>query len=416
MTKTLAPVAALLLSVSILLAGQGLQITLLPVRASLEAFSTVSIGVIGAVYYLGFTLGCLKGGELVQRVGHVRVFLAMTAIASASPLIHGLIIDEWVWSVLRLLSGFCFAVLFMVVESWLNDRSTPENRGIVFSTYVMITLTLMATGQMLVLLYEPGQLHLFALASVLVSIAAVPVALSTSSTPALPKATRPDLRKLFRISPAGTLGCLTAGLVNSSFWALAPIFTAGLSGDVALAAWFMTATVIGGSLGQWPLGFLSDRLGRRWVLIISACAAAGVGLSLSLLPSIPFVAICLLGTLWGSVAFPLYSISVALANDHAEPDDYVVVSGSLLLVFGIGAISGPFLASAVMTLVGSKALYLYTALAHVLFVLYTVGRTFKRGEAPDSQQVAFGDALTAAGTASQLYEEELAETQSDESE
>ena len=132
MKHALAPVAALLIGVSILLTGQGLQGILLPIRATLENFSTISIGVIGAAYFLGFTLGCLKGGELVQRVGHVRVFAAMTALASAAPLLHGLVVSSWVWSFLRLLTGFCLAVLYVVIESWLNERSTNANRGNIF--------------------------------------------------------------------------------------------------------------------------------------------------------------------------------------------------------------------------------------------------------------------------------------------
>ena len=152
MKQALAPVAALLIGVSILLTGQGLQGTLLPIRASLEGFSTFLIGIIGAAYFLGFTLGCLKGGELVKRVGHVRVFAAMTALASATPLLHGLLLSPWIWSMLRMITGFCFAVLYVVIESWLNERSTSENRGTVFSIYVMITLTVLAAGQMMVLL------------------------------------------------------------------------------------------------------------------------------------------------------------------------------------------------------------------------------------------------------------------------
>lgn len=408
MTAALAPVAALLFSVSILLAGQGLQITLLPVRASLEEFSTVSIGVIGAVYFLGFTTGCLKGGVLVQRVGHVRVFLAMTALASAAPLVHGLVVEEFIWAALRFLTGFCFAVLYVVIESWLNERATSENRGVIFGSYAMITLTLMAAGQMMVLLYEPGQLHLFALASVLVSIAAVPIALSTSPTPELPEAANPDVPKLFHTSPAGAVGCLATGLANGSFWALGPVFITGVTGDLTFAAWFMTATVIGGSLGQWPLGRLSDRMGRRRVLIATAFVAVLSGaLVAATATALPPWAVCLLGGAWGAVAFPMYSIAVAHANDHAAPNETVVMSSSLLMVYGIGAISGPFLASTIMSATGPRALYIFTAIVHGLFVGFVILRSFRRAEVPEPEQTAFADAFAAANTASRVYEDEL---------
>ena len=211
MRKALGPVIALLASVSILLTGQGLQTTLLPLRASLEHFPTLAIGTMGAVYFLGFTIGCLKGGMLIKRVGHIRVFLAMAALASAAPLLHGLIVHPFAWTMLRLISGYCFAVLYVVIESWLNEHSTNENRGAIFATYVVITLTVMAAGQMMNLLYDPMGLQLFLIASVLVSIAALPIALSTSPAPAVPVSVAIDLRRLYRVSPIGSIACFGSG-------------------------------------------------------------------------------------------------------------------------------------------------------------------------------------------------------------
>lgn len=408
MKDALAPVAALLVGVSILLAGLGLQGTLLPVRAALEDFSTFSIGVIGASYFFGFTLGCLKGGELVKSVGHVRVFLAMTALASASPLIHGLILSPPAWGFLRFLTGFCFAVLFVVIESWLNERSSNENRGIVFSTYVMITLTVMAAGQMMTLLYDPSGLELFLIASVLVSLGAVPVALSRSETPRQPVDADVNLRRLFRISPAGSLGCLATGIANGAFWSFAPVFTSGVSDDPSLAAWFMTSTVLGGAAAQWPLGFLSDKVGRRKTLFAaSAMGAVIAGIMLLTVNNMSFLGINLLGAAWGFFAFPMYSISVAHANDYADENDYVMVSSGLLLMFGAGAVIGPFAASAMMTMTDSSGLYALTGIAHAAVSLYVLSRIFLRTSAPADQHINFGDALATAHTVSQVYDEEI---------
>ncbi|MDH3363032.1 MAG: MFS transporter, partial [Gammaproteobacteria bacterium] len=327
MTKALAPVAILLISVSILLTGQGLQGTLLPVRASLEDFSTIAIGTMGAAYFFGFTVGCLRGGELLRRVGHVRVFLAMSALASASPLLHGLIIQPVVWGSLRMLTGFCFAVLYVVIESWLNELSDNENRGIIFSTYAMITLTVLAAGQMMTLLYDPAGLQLFIIASVLVSIGAVPIALSTSPVPAQPHTVSVNVKRLFEISPSGALGCLVSGLANGSFWALGPVYATSLTNTVEIAAWFMTAAVIGGAITQWPLGLLSDAVGRRKVLIAVSSAGGVVGLILFLaVPILNFTSANLLAAFWGALAFPLYTIAVAYANDFAETGEYVMIS------------------------------------------------------------------------------------------
>mgnify|MGYP001826126319 CR=1 FL=1 len=408
MKHALAPVAALLLGVSILLAGQGLQGTLLPVRASLEAFSTVSIGLMGAAYFLGFTLGCLKGGDLVKRVGHVRVFLAMTALGSAAPLVHGLVLNPVAWGLLRMLAGFCFAVLYVVIESWLNESSTNENRGVVFSTYVMISLSVLAAGQMMTLLYEPTGFQLFAIASVLVSLGAIPVALSTAPTPAQPQSVELNLPKLYRISPAASIGCLTTGLANGAFWSLAPLFTQSVSSQTSLAAWFMTSTVIGGALSQWPLGYASDKFGRRKILL--GAAASGVVISTFIFDaadSLTFVTTNIVGLAWGAIAFPLYAISVAHANDYVDADDYVMVSSGLLLLYGLGAIVGPFVASALMTATGGSGLYIFTGLVHLAMVGFVIYRMIRRESAPDEQHIAFGDALATAHTASQVYDEEI---------
>jgi MFS family permease len=408
MKHALAPVAALLVGVSILLTGQGLQGTLLPVRAALENFSTLSIGIIGGAYFLGFTLGCLKCGELVQRVGHVRVFAAMTALASATPLLHGLILNPWTWGLLRFLTGFCFAILYVVIESWLNDRSSNENRGIVFSTYVMITLTVLAAGQMMTLLYDPSDMHLFAIASILVSVAAIPVVLSKSESPDIPETVELDIRRLYRISPAGMIGCVTVGLTNGAFWSLAPVFTAGYSTDASLAAWFMTSAVFGGAILQWPLGFLSDRFGRRKVMIAATTTSSAVAILIVFtIGSQSFAGINLLGMAWGSMAFPLYAIAVAHANDHAEPHEFVTVSGGLLLMYGGGAIVGPFLASAVMEFTNESGLYLYTAAIHLLLVVYVSIRMTQRETTTADQHVPFSDALATAHTASQFYNEKM---------
>ena len=209
MNQTIASVTTLLVGVAILLTGQGLQGVLLPVRANLEGFSTLAVGFVGATYFLGFTIGCLKGSTLIRNVGHVRVFAAMTAIASAGPLLQGLWVNLWSWGLLRVLTGYCFAVLYVVIESWLNECSTDENRGTVFSAYVLINMTVLALGQQMLLFGDPTDLHLFAAVSVLVSLAAVPVALSTSRTPQQIEDSRLDMRYAFNKSWAGMYGsCL----------------------------------------------------------------------------------------------------------------------------------------------------------------------------------------------------------------
>ena len=407
MIRALAPVATLLLSAAILLAGQGLQGTLLPVRAGLEDFSTLQIGSMGAFYFLGFTLGCLRGGDLVQRVGHIRVFLAMGALASAAPLLHGLIVQPAVWNALRFVTGFCLAALYVVIESWLNEKATNENRGIIFSTYAMITLTVMAGGQLMTLLYDPIGWQLLVITSILFSIGAVPIALSTSPTPTRPRSTRVDIPRLLHVSPTGTFGCFAAGLANGAFWSLTPVFASTVGDAARMAALLMAAAVVGGALSQWPLGLLSDAVSRRKVLAGTALAGAVIGVALSMTAGEASGTLSLgLISAWGAMAFPLYTVAVAYANDYADPTEFVKVSAGLLFVYGVGAIAGPFIASLFMNWQGNAALFLFTCIVHVLLIIFVVIRfLLERNEA--DQPVHFGDALSAAQTASQVFEERM---------
>lgn len=409
MIRILSPIIPLLMGVAILLTGQGLQGTLLPVRANLDGFPTLAIGLMGAAYFFGFTVGCLRGSNLLRKVGHVRVFAAMTAAASAAPLIHGLWVEAWLWWLLRFVTGYCFAVLYVVIESWLNEQATNETRGAVFSAYTLITLTMLAGGQQMLLLYDPGEMQLFAIASALVSIAAIPVVLSIRPTPAhTEKKVKLDLRRLFRISPVGSLGCLAAGLANGVFWALAPVFVAAYSPDVKLAAWFMTSAVLGGALGQWPLGLWSDRVDRRWVIAFAAFMGILVSVAIGLFYArVDVPTLMLLSAAWGAVAFPIYAISVAHTNDNAKPHEYVMISSGLLLMYGIGAIVGPFVAPLVMSLTSAGGLYLFAAAIHVLLLVFILIRIRRRTQVREEDPLPFSDSLAATQTASHIYEQEL---------
>lgn len=408
MVKAIAPIASLLLGVAILLTGQGLQGVLVPVRATLEDFSTLGVGFIGAFYFLGFTYGCWKGSAMIRRAGHVRVFAAMTAIASAVPIVHGLWVNLWTWGVLRFATGFCFAVLYIVIESWLNERASNENRGSVFSAYIIINMTMLAAGQQMLVLEDPGKLNLFAIASVLVSLAAVPVLMSRGEPPEEVTHSRFSLGLLYRNSPSGMLGSFTSGLTNGSFWALAPVFTAAVSSDIRMAAWFMTAAVLGGALFQWPLGRWSDRIDRRHILVGTCLAVVVVEFALwKFAPQLGARAVLVLGFCWGALAFPIYSVSVAQANDRALPGTFVMISSGLLLMYGVGAIIGPILASVLMTVLEAGGLFLFAALAHAGLGVFVMARRRREDEVSATAHKDFSDALTSALTASQVYEEEI---------
>ncbi len=400
MVATIASLSALLLSVAILLMGNGLQGTLLPVRAQLELYSAIDIGVLGSSYFLGFAAGCYFGPYVVRRVGHIRTFTAMVSLASTVALAHALVLSPYVWWPLRALTGFCFAVLYMVIESWLNEKSTNENRGLVFSVYTIINLTVVTIGQMMLTLGSPTAFPLFAIASILVSLAAVPVALTTAPSPGPIATVSVRIGHLYRISPVGFAGALAVGLANGAFWSLAPVFAQSklLAVGTTGIALFMSIAVIAGAAGQWPLGRLSDRMDRRKVIVAACVGAALAGALLGVFGTNRDTAIFGFSFLFGLFAFPLYSLSAAHMNDSVESGGFVEATSGLLLLYAAGAVVGPLLGSAAMRLMGPGGLFIYTAAVHVVMAVFAVYRMRQRGRPPEEEREPFADSIRVAQT------------------
>ncbi|MGA8262461.1 MAG: MFS transporter [Arenicellales bacterium] len=410
MRHTFAPIAALLLAVALLLMGNGLLGTLIPVRAHLEMFSTFSIGLLGSTYFLGFAIGCMSGPYLVHRVGHIRTFTAMASIVSAASLGMGLLPVPFPWTAMRVIMGFCFAVLYIVIESWLNERSTNETRGRVLSAYLIINLTVVVLGQMMLTLSDPAGLALFALASIMVSVAVVPVALSGAAAPQPIETVRVRLSKLFNTSRIAFTGCLGVGLANGAFWTLAPLFVQHAGFDVTAVALFMSATVLGGAAGQWPIGRLSDRMDRGKLIVATSALAAALGIAVILLSSdsLPWLLAAAAG--WGAVTFPLYALTVAQANDRARPTEFVEISGGLLLTYAAGAVLGPLVATGFMSLLQPGGLYLFTALVHFLVAAFAYLQLKHEQPVPAEEQIPFTEALQAAQTVSPTFDVQIQET------
>lgn len=398
LTAALSPVSALLVSVAILLAGNGLQGTLLPIRADLAEFAPLQIGLLGTSYFVGFTLGCILGPALVRRAGHIRAFLAMTSLASVVPLLHAMEISPVAWWVLRALTGFCFAVLYIVIESWLNAKSSNGTRGMVFSVYTVINLTVVTVGQMMVGLADPNSFFLFGLASILVSVAALPVAFTISATPAATAFVRPRLRRLHRISPVGVTACFAIGAANGAFWTLGPVYALQIGFKPTDVGLFMSAVVLGGAMMQWPLGAFSDRMDRRRVMIVAAMIALVAALATLVIPTADRGVTMVAGFLFGAGALSLYPLAVAHANDTAAPSDYVEMSSGLLLIYGIGAAFGPLIASLVRPYAGMPVLFLFTAAVHLMLIAYIAWRITRRSAPTGADRVGFNDAVIAAQT------------------
>jgi MFS family permease len=388
MTDILRPVTALLMAAAILMTGNGLLGVLVPIRADLAHFTRLEIGAMGSIYYAGLMLGCLVAPAIIARVGHIRAFTAFTASATITPLLHAMWLDPWVWAGLRGLNGLCFAGLFMGIESWLSGASTSETRGRVLAAYTVINLTVVTFGMQMLALTPPGGFELFSLVAILYSLAAVPVCMTTTPVPAPPTRAKLRIVWLYSVSPVSVLGCFFTGVANSGFWQLSALYASesGLSiHDVAL---FVTIAVLGGAIGQWPVGMVSDRLGRRPLLMVCGIAASAAGLGLFAAAQIkpPTVVLFALAAGYGLMAFPIYTLCVAHANDLVHKKRAVEVSSGLLLVFSVGAVIGPLVASAAMAGLGNGALFLHTAIAHLLIAGITLVRSQVRPSLPNRRQ------------------------------
>ncbi|GEO87405.1 MFS transporter [Ciceribacter naphthalenivorans] len=377
---------ALLLSTLFLFLGNGLHGLLLPVRGSAEGYSNEILGLLGTSWATGFVAGCLIAPKLVMRVGHVRAFSSFISLIAIIALLSGILVDQYWWVGLRAVTGFCIAGTSMIIESWLNERATNESRGTIFSFYISVTLIGVVGGQMLVGIVDPSTTILFMVCGILYCLATLPTTVSTAATPQPLTSVRLNLPRLYHNSPVSFVGILMIGIANGAYGTLAAVFgsRAGMAPNVI--AIMLSVTIFVGAIIQFPAGKASDRIDRRFVLAaLSALAALAAIVLIILQPHDPMTMIILVAV-YGAAANALYPIAVAHANDFASADEFVQVSGGLLLLYGIGTIIGPTIGGPVMTLFGPHALFAVTAMAHVLLTGYAIYRTRLRAAIPADER------------------------------
>ena len=403
MLKTVRSIASLLLSYGLLLVAMGLFNTLLGVRSQIEGFSTEVIGVIMAGYFAGLLLGALYAVQVVIRAGHIRAFAAFASLISIAALVHLLWIEPIAWFVLRLLSGFCMAGMFIVTESWLNERATNEIRGQVLSLYMMTNYFSAGCGQYLLPLADPAEFQLFCIASILFSLALVPVLLTRSSAPVLVKPKRLRFLDLYRTSPLGVWGVFCAGLVNAAFYGMGPVFAQDVGLSIAGTSTFMAAVIFGGLLLQWPVGRLSDRVDRRKVMISLALATSVACVATVVIIDFGRFWLFLIAAVYGGLSFTIYPLSIAHTNDFAAPELRIQVASGLLVAYGIGASAGPIMAAMFMGQLGPEGMFVYSAL--VMGALGAFGYYRTRRRAPKSSEEHGRYIVTPGGqfTSEELY-------------
>lgn len=376
--RQIIPVFALLRGTAFLLVANGLHGLLLPVRGAAEGFPTVLLGLLGTSWAAGFVAACLLAPRLVRNVGHVRAFSSLSAVLAITALLTGLVINIWVWIGLRFVTGFAIAGAFMVIESWLHEKSTNESRGMVFAVYQMVCYGGLTIGQMLLPFGDVMGESLFMITGIFLCLALIPTAMSTAATPRPLAETRLDLRALYANSPVAFIGIFLIGGANGAWGTLGPVYGAGIGLSTLSIAGMMSASMIFGALTQLPAGRISDRMDRRFVLAAASGLCAIVSLAIFLINPADAASVMIATSLYGGLAYTLYSVAAAHANDHARDGNFVEIASGMLLLYGVGTMAGPLLASAMMQALGPAAIFLATFLFQIMIVVIVLWRISKR--------------------------------------
>ena len=361
---------ALYIAVFFLMAGVGLLGTLLPLRLTLENISAHTVGFVLSSYYLGMVVGSFYCHRLIKSVGHIRSFVAFGAVVTAVVMLHGLNISPFFWAVLRFITGVSTIGLYMVVESWLNECSEPHWRGRVLSFYMVMSYLGMGLSQQLLNIFDVGNVQLFFVVGFLLTLCLVPVAVTQSIHPKLPEFERFSVFEMFRKAPSGMIGCFAAGLLSSAFYSIGPIFCIQAGFSVTQLSLVMTVAIFGGLLLQWPVGNISDRFDRVFVLSAIGMVVALLSVFIIFTAEKTFAGFLISMTLFGGLIFTIYPVSIARAHDLSDAANIVPISSVLLLFYGCGAMVGPILASAAMSAAGSAyGFFVYCAAIAAMFAL-----------------------------------------------
>ena len=401
---------ALLLGVMLLMIGNGLQGTLLGVRGSIEGFSTFEMSVVMSAYFLGFLFASRVVPKMIRNVGHVRVFAALASFISAVLILYPALANPWVWAVGRVIIGFCFCGVYITAESWLNAAATNETRGKALSLYMLVQVVGIVIAQGLLLVADPGGFILFVIPSILVSIAVAPILLAASPTPAFDSTKPMSLKRLWEASPLGCMGMFLLGGVFAAQFGMSAVYGGKAGLTLPQISAFVASFYVGAILLQFPIGWVSDRMDRR-LLILVVAAGGGLASVLGAFAGANFSFLLLAAAIIGGTSNPLYSLLIAYTNDYLSRDDMAGASGGLLFINGLGAIAGPIIVGWSMDAFGARGYFLLMAVLLGLLVAYAAWRMTRR-PAPSVQDTG---AFAPLSPTSSLVAVELAQEYSQES-
>jgi MFS family permease len=408
MLKVLGSTWALLLGMLLLMLGNGMQGTLLGIRGAIEDFSTTQMSIVMSCYFVGFLFGSRMAPEMIRRVGHVRVFAALGSMISAVLILYAAA-PHWVaWALMRVVIGFSFSGVYITAESWLNNASTNENRGQALSLYLIVQMIGIIAAQALLNLADPSGYILFVIPSVLVSLAFTPILLSISPAPSFDSTRRLSFSALFHISPLGCVGMFLLGAIFSAQFGMASVWATQVGLNVRDLSIFVGGIYVGGLVLQYPIGWISDRMDRRRLILFLAVAGTVV-LMVPVLFDVPFTVLVLVGALAGGISNPLYSLLLAYVNDYMETSDMAAASAGLMFINGLGAISGPIITGWMMASIGPSGFFLFMAIVFAILSVYGAWRMIQRPAAPDAHS-----GYTALSPTSSLITVEAAMEQSEE--
>ncbi|MEO3413982.1 MFS transporter [Roseovarius sp. CAU 1744] len=416
MIKVLSSAWALLFGMMLLQVGNGLQGTLLGVRGEIEGFSTFSMSLVMSGYFAGFLFGSKMAPELIHRVGHVRVFAALGSLISAVLILYPAMTNPWVWMLGRILIGFCFSGVYVTAESWLNNSSSNETRGQALSLYMIMQMLGIVSAQGIMVMADASGYVLFIIASVCVSVSFAPILLSVSPTPAYDTTKPMSLREIMRISPLGCVGMLLLGGVFSAQFGMAAVYGAEAGLSVGQISTFVATFYIGALVVQYPLGYLSDRMDRR-VLIMGAALVTGAGAFIAMVLGGYFSMLLLGAFLIGGTSNPLYSLLIAYTNDFLEQDDMAAAAGGMVFINGLGAVAGPLVTAWMMGAIGAHGYFLFIGLLMFTMAAYAAYRMTQRAapsvEDTDSYTWVAPSASPMAVAFAQEYDIEAAEAEAE---
>ncbi len=405
---------ALLLGMMFLMVGNGVQGTLLGIRGAIEGFSTAQMSIVMSAYFVGFLFGSRIAPEMIRRVGHVRVFAALGSLISAILVLYAAIPDWIVWAILRVLIGFAFSGVYVTAESWLNNTASNENRGQALSLYMIVQMLGIITAQALINFADPAGFLLFIIPSVLVSLAFAPILLSISPAPVFGTTKSMSIRELYSVSPLGVVGIFLMGGVFSALFGMTAVWGTEAGLTILEISIFTGAIYFGGLVFQYPIGWLSDRMDRRKLLVAVALLGTAAG-AVAVVADLGFLSLVVVALIIGGISNPLYSLLVAYANDYLEHDQMAAASGGLLFVNGLGAIVGPLAIGWLMGLIGPAGYFLFIILLTASLSLYALWRMTRRPAPAASETGPYAPVspVISAATVEAVYSE-LAEQKSDE--